>query len=87
VCGTNHILSELSKRYWIIAAREAVRAWEHECMECKRRTTKSATQIMAPLPMSRLQMPEPLRSFAHTAVDFGGLWWTVCHHSWTWKMS
>jgi len=25
VCGTNHTLSELSKTYWIIGAREAIR--------------------------------------------------------------
>ena len=77
VCGTNQILSELSKKYWIVAAREAVREWENDCMECKRRTAKRATQIMAPLPSSRLTQPEPLRSFSHTALDFAGPFITV----------
>jgi len=32
VCGTNYILSELSKKYWIIGDREAIRQWESACM-------------------------------------------------------
>jgi len=77
VCGTNHILSELSKKYWIVGAREAIREWESACMTCKRRAAKVATQIMAPLPASRLQMLESLRCFVHTALDFAGPYITV----------
>jgi len=77
VCGTYHILSELSKKYWVIGAIEAIREWESACMACKRRAAKVATQIMAPLPASRLQMPESLRCFVHTALDFTGPYITV----------
>lgn len=77
VCGTYHILSELSKKYWIFGAREAIREWESACMACKRRAAKVATQIMAPLPASHLQMPESLRCFVHTALDFTGPYITV----------
>jgi hypothetical protein len=77
VCGTNQILSSLSNKYWIMSAREAIREWERSCMQCKRRTAKTATQIMGPLPHSRLKLPEPLRSFAHTALDFAGPFITI----------
>ena len=77
VSGTNHTLSALSLKYWIVSAREVIREWELTCNECKRRKAKGATQIMAPLPRSRLNMPEPLRCFVHTAVGFAGPFTTV----------
>ena len=77
VSGTNRTLSELSKRYWIISAREAIREWESTCMTCKRRTAKVATQVMAPLPMSRLQLPDSLRCFVRTGLDFAGPFLTI----------
>ena len=33
--GTNFVLSPLTGRFWIVAAREEIRAWENECNECK----------------------------------------------------
>ena len=86
VSGTNRTLSELSKRYWILSAREAIREWEHLCMTCKRRTSKAATQLLAPLPASRVRIPDSLSAFAHTALDFAGPFTTVqckgrCHES------
>ena len=46
-------------------------------MACKRRRANAATQIMAQLPISRLQMPESLRCFVHTVLDFAGPYITV----------
>ena len=61
--GVNFTLCQLSKRFWIIAAREAIREWDRECNECKRRRSKPASQIMAPLPKARLRFPlQTLRS-------------------------
>ena len=73
--GTNQTLAALSTRYWIISAREVIRQWEKECMECRRRKGKPCEQIMAPLPLSRLKTS--LRTFSRTAVDFGGPYITV----------
>ena len=73
--GTNQTLAALSSRYWIVAAREVIRKWEKECMECRRRKGKPGEQIMAPLPIARLQTS--LRAFSRTAVDFGGPFITV----------
>ena len=55
--GTNHTLSLLSARFWIMQAREEIREVERECCECQRRKAKAAKQIMAPLPKIRLKLP------------------------------
>ncbi|XP_068757963.1 uncharacterized protein [Montipora capricornis] len=68
--GTNQTLADLSSRFWIIAAREEILAWEKNCMECRRRKAKPASQVMAPLP--RIKVKEPLRAFSRIAVDFAG---------------
>ena len=73
--GTNFVLSQVSERYWIIAAREEIREWEGECNTCKRRKRKTATQIMAPLPKIRLRFT--FRPFDQTAVDYAGPFTTV----------
>ena len=73
--GTNHTLSKISARFWIMQGREEIREWEAECFECRRRKTKAARQIMAPLPKIRLKLP--LRAFARTAVDYAGPFITV----------
>ena len=49
------MLSHISGRFWIVAAREEIRVWENECCECKRHRNKPATQIMGPLPQVRLR--------------------------------
>ena len=73
--GTNQTLAVLSARYWIISAREAIREWERECAECRRRKAKASQQIMAPLPLARVQTS--LRAFTRTSVDFGGPFITI----------
>lgn len=68
--GTNFVLSQISGRFWIVAAREEIREWENECNECKKRKNKTATQIMGPLPQVRLRFT--FRAFDQTAVDYAG---------------
>ena len=68
--GTNQVLAQLSAQYWIISAREAIREWEIECMQCRRRKASPSKQIMAPLP--ELRTRKSLRAFSHISVDFGG---------------
>jgi hypothetical protein len=75
IMGTNHVLLELPSKYWIIAAREAIREVERECMECRRRKAKPAKQIMAPLPDDRIR--PSFRAFAKVGVDYGGPFVTV----------
>ena len=73
--GVNFNLCQLSEKFWIIAAREEIREWDYECNECKKRRSKPACQIMAPLPKTRLRFS--FRPFAQTAVDFAGPLYTV----------
>jgi hypothetical protein len=73
--GINFILSQLSERYWIIAAREEIRDWENQCYGCRRRRNKQASQVMAPLPGVRLRFT--YRAFDQSAVDFVGPFITI----------
>ena len=66
--GTNHVLSMISTRFWIISGREEIREWERQCMECRRRKSSPSSQIMAPLPTSRIET----KAFSHVAVDYAG---------------
>ena len=75
ICGVNHILAELSTKYWVVSGREEIKQWEAECSECKRRKANSATQIMAPLPTKRLQFS--MKAFERCAVDYGGPFITI----------
>jgi len=40
--GTNHTLSLLSSKYWVISAREEIIEYEKECTVCKRKKAKNA---------------------------------------------
>ena len=70
VGGTNHTLAAISERFWIVAAREALREFERSCQVCKRQKVKPSEQIMAPLPSHRVK--SSMRAFEYTAVDFAG---------------
>ena len=73
--GTNHMFAALSAKYWIISAREAIREVEKDCVTCRRRKAKLATQVMAPLPDTRLKIS--LRLFTNAAVDYAGPFITI----------
>ena len=76
--GENFILCQLSERFWIIAAREEIREWDHEFNECKKRRNKPACQIMVPLPKARQRFT--FQPFAQTAMDFPSPLYTVQGH-------
>ena len=68
--GTNQVLAQLSVHYWIVSAREAIKEWEKECMQCRRRKATPAKQIVAPLP--ELRTRKSLGAFSQASVDLGG---------------
>ena len=68
--GTNHTLSEVSQRFWILSGREAIREVENKCNQCAYARAKAANQQMAPLPISRLGAP--YRAFFYISVDYAG---------------
>ena len=75
IAGTNFVLSQINKKYWIIAAREEIREWERECNMCKRMRGKTTRQIMAPIP--EICLCFTFRPFDQTAVDYAGPFTTV----------
>jgi hypothetical protein len=68
--GLNHVLADIRTRFWIAHGREAIKSNESECNTCKKNQAKAATQIMAPLPKSRIGLP--MRAFARCGVDYAG---------------
>ena len=77
--GVNFILSQINEKYWIITAREEIRDWEKECNFCKRRRSRPANQIMAPLPKVRLRFT--YRAFDQCGVDYAGPFTTIQGHA------
>ena len=72
--GVNHVLADTRTRYWIVNGRQAVKDWDRICPFCVRRRAKPATQVMAPLPESRVGAS--LRAFEHSGVDLFGPFYT-----------
>ncbi|XP_064633630.1 uncharacterized protein LOC135491588 [Lineus longissimus] len=70
VAGTNKILSEMSAKYWIIRGREEIRDWEAKCAACERKKARVTSQLMAPLPRTRVS--PPMRAFSVSSVDYAG---------------
>ena len=68
--GVNHVLAQIRSRSWVIDGCQEVKIRDQECKSCERRRAKPATQIMAPLPTSRLGMP--MRAFSKYCVDNAG---------------
>ena len=68
--GTEHTLTQLRTKFWIPQGRRVVRNVVERCPECRRRfSTKTAGQMMAPLPKSRLTS---MRAFEKVGVDYAG---------------
>ena len=68
--GTNHLLSIISNKYWILNTCEEIREMEKEYVKCARQKAKNARQKIAPLPDIRLKLPS--RAFDRVSVDFAG---------------
>ena len=68
--GVGHTISSLWKRFWIVKIGVAVRSVLGSCLFCKRRAATSCSQLMADLPLARLQVNQP--AFSHVGVDYFG---------------
>ena len=69
--GTNFVLSQISGRFWIVAAYEEIRACESECSEFQKCRNKPATPIMGPLSqVSQVRRRFTFRAFDQTAVNW-----------------
>ncbi|XP_026729604.1 uncharacterized protein LOC113495194 [Trichoplusia ni] len=67
--GPTLMLSHLRTKYWILSAKNKVKAYVRKCVKCKRYSASTQTPFMGQLPKSRVT---PARPFYHTGVDFAG---------------
>lgn len=68
--GTIHLtLATVRNEFWILNARNKVKAHIHKCIPCYRQKPKPLTQLMAPLPHIKTK---PARAFEHCGLDFAG---------------
>lgn len=67
--GTNTMITDLRKRFWIIGIRLLVKSVINKCTVCKRHTSQPSRAPTAPLPVERVQLTAP---FEITGVDLAG---------------
>jgi hypothetical protein len=67
--GISETLTEIRERYWIIKGRQSVKNILKKCTLCKRFNSSPGTQVMAPLPATRIEQSPP---FSVVGIDFGG---------------
>lgn len=67
--GIKLTLHTLRNSYWILNARNSVKAHIHRCVTCCRHKNGTATQLMGQLPAQRVKASRP---FEHVGVDYAG---------------
>ena len=67
--GSNHVLSKLRERFWIVHGNATVRKVIFRCVTCRKRRGFALTQKMADLPVERLSAEPP---FTYTGIDLFG---------------
>ena len=68
--GTSQVLAAIRKYYWIVKGTSTVRRVIGKCVICRRYTTSSGQQLMAPLPACRVK--PGWHSFSIVGVDYFG---------------
>ena len=61
--GTEHVLSMIREKFWIVKARAAVRKFLNACFDCRRRQAPIGEQKMANLPKDRITPDKPPFSY------------------------
>ncbi|XP_045541691.1 uncharacterized protein LOC106718201 isoform X2 [Papilio machaon] len=67
--GTNIMITDLRKRFWIVGIRRLVKSVIDKCVICRRHRAKATQVSTAPLPIERIQ---PLAPFEVTGVNLAG---------------
>ena len=60
--GTNNILAEINRRYWIISGQSAAKRVLNACMTCRIWNAKAGKQQMGSLPAPQLEASRPFSS-------------------------
>lgn len=67
--GIQLVLTYLRSKYWILQAKNTVKAYIHKCITCAKQRAHFKTQLMGDLPQVRVT---PARPFQNSGVDFAG---------------
>ncbi|XP_015926265.2 uncharacterized protein [Parasteatoda tepidariorum] len=67
--GVAETLTQIRQRFWIVKAKQCIKATLNRCVICKRFSSRPGTQPMAPLPEFRIEQSHP---FNATGLDFAG---------------
>lgn len=67
--GPQLMLAYLRSKYWILGAKELVKAHVHKCVACVRQSAATRKQLMGQLPAVRVT---PTRPFKCSGVDYAG---------------
>ncbi|XP_071581131.1 uncharacterized protein [Temnothorax nylanderi] len=68
--GPQFTLHLLREHYWILRARQTIRAVLHKCVRCARESAKAAHELMGDLPSCRVTSTP--RAFLHCGIDYAG---------------
>ncbi|XP_073721654.1 uncharacterized protein [Misgurnus anguillicaudatus] len=68
--GSERVLAEIRRKFWILRGREAIRHHQFKCTDCRRWRAKPETPQMSDLPIARLQLFKP--AFHSTGMDCFG---------------
>ena len=68
--GNNALKAAIISSYAIIGLGTVCRSVKFHCQDCRRNKAKTITQLMAPLPLPRIE--EEIRPFAHIGIDYAG---------------
>jgi len=67
--GSSLLLATLTRKYWIVSARDAIRHRIKKCITCTRHAARTQHQLMGNLPAYQIT---PVRPFVRCGVDYAG---------------
>lgn len=65
--GPERVFAEIRRTYWIIRGRQAIKKYQHQCIDCRKWRSNPVNPKMADLPAARLRLYQP--PFWSTGVD------------------
>ena len=68
--GTEYLLANLRKKYWIMQGRVFVKQMIKKCITCQRKRAKNLDPMMSDLPIQRLEAIRP--PVCRTGIDLFG---------------
>lgn len=70
--GTQMCQQYLRNKYWILASRNLIKGEILNCITCIRQRKQDESQLMAQLPIQRVDVRKPSRAFQYTNLDYAG---------------